>query len=296
MNFSQNFVVYGIRSNNFQQYPPRNIVTTRLTNQRNQTKNVRDQIEIWFQFLLFSCNFWQKVGQIKDWSSFPSGLTPPLGNPGSSTDLNILKSCIITGRNEVVAKVIFLHLSVILFTGGVLPQCMLGYQPPLSGSRHPPRTRHHPRGGGEADSSIQSTSGRYASYWNAFLFINRFSSLSFQAVEAGFNTTEDFWVVINEDLCLTCIIDQSSWLNARLLAVNLQIPNPDSRGCAPIDASLFRRLSTGMTVKKAVVTCSVIAKLLIASVELIYLCIVDQWCSTETLRCSRFFTIITPKI
>ena len=179
--------------------------------------------------------------------------------------------------------------------GGVLPQCMLGYQPPLSGSRHPPRTRHHPPGG-EADSSIQSTSGRYASYWNAFLFINRFSSLSFQAVEAGFNTTEDFWVVVNEDLCLTCIIDQSSWLNARLLAVNLQIPNPDSRGCAPIDASLFRRLPTGMTVKKAVVTCSVIAKLLIASVELIYLCIVDHGCSTETLRCSRFFTIITPKI
>ena len=29
----------------------------------------------------------------------------------------------ITGRNEVVAKVIFLHLSVILFTGGV---CLLG--------------------------------------------------------------------------------------------------------------------------------------------------------------------------
>ena len=37
---------------------------------------------------------------------------------------------IITGRNEVVAKVIFLHLSVILFTGGCLPRCMLGYHPP----------------------------------------------------------------------------------------------------------------------------------------------------------------------
>ena len=36
---------------------------------------------------------------------------------------------IFTGRNEVVAKVIFLHLSVILFTGGRLPQCMLGYHP-----------------------------------------------------------------------------------------------------------------------------------------------------------------------
>ena len=33
-----------------------------------------------------------------------------------------IKNClthIISGRNEVVAKVIFLHLSVILFTGGV---------------------------------------------------------------------------------------------------------------------------------------------------------------------------------
>ena len=42
---------------------------------------------------------------------------------------------IFTARNEVVAKVIFLHLFVILFTGGVLPQCMLGYHPP--GTRPP---------------------------------------------------------------------------------------------------------------------------------------------------------------
>ena len=52
----------------------------------------------------------------------------------------------ITGRNEVVAKVIFLHLFVILFTGGggVLSQCMLGYQPPRI--RHqPPRPGRPPR-------------------------------------------------------------------------------------------------------------------------------------------------------
>ena len=48
--------------------------------------------------------------------------------------------------------------------GGCLPQCMLGYTP-LLGSR-PPGSRP-PR---EADCSIRSTSGRYASYWNAFLF------------------------------------------------------------------------------------------------------------------------------
>ena len=39
------------------------------------------------------------------------------------------------------AKVMFLHLSVILFTGGCLPQCMLGYTPSGADtpwSRHPP--------------------------------------------------------------------------------------------------------------------------------------------------------------
>ena len=48
----------------------------------------------------------------------------------------------ITVRNEV-GKVMFLHLSVILSTGGEgLPQCMLGYHPP--GTRHPPQSRHPP--------------------------------------------------------------------------------------------------------------------------------------------------------
>ena len=147
---------------------------------------------------------------------------------------------IFTGRNVVVAKVIFLHLFVILFTGGCLPQCMLGYHPPEQTppplradtpgadtpradtpqsrhspgadkppwSRHPPPSRHPPRADTpraadppeqqtpqsrhplgtdtpppppgadtppeqtplrEADFGIRSMSGRYASYWNAFL-------------------------------------------------------------------------------------------------------------------------------
>ena len=105
---------------------------------------------------------------------------------------------IFTGRNEVVAKVIVLHLSVILFTGEGLPQCMLGYHPP--GSRHPlgagthpweqvhpgaatPQEQafdssRHPPGAGTPPRSrhplsphgIRSMSGWYASYWNAFLF------------------------------------------------------------------------------------------------------------------------------
>ena len=114
---------------------------------------------------------------------------------------------IFTGRNEVVAKVIFLHLSVILFTGGVSASVHAGIphppgsrhppgadNPPRSrspleqtrreqtppGSRHPlgtdpPRSRHPPW---KADSSIRSMSGRYTSYWNAFLFSQYFSQFS----------------------------------------------------------------------------------------------------------------------
>ena len=42
------------------------------------------------------------------------------------------------------------------------------HTPPLD-KAHPP-TRHSPPPPREADSGIRSTSGRYASYWNAFLF------------------------------------------------------------------------------------------------------------------------------
>ena len=107
------------------------------------------------------------------------------------------------------AKVMFLQASVILSMGGCLPQCMLGCQTPpdqaptqehthpgadtpqsrhhTSQSRHhtpqsrppppradPPGSRHPPGPGTpslEADASIRSMSGQYASYWNAFLFL-----------------------------------------------------------------------------------------------------------------------------
>ena len=97
----------------------------------------------------------------------------------------------------LAAKVMFLQVSVIHSVhrgGGGLPQCMLGYPPdqadtpqdqtPPGPGRHPPRSdtppgpgRHPPSQDQadppprEADSSIRSTSGRYASYWNAFLFL-----------------------------------------------------------------------------------------------------------------------------
>ena len=83
--------------------------------------------------------------------------------------LSCILICVITGHNKVVAKVIFLHLFVILFTGGVCLSACWDTIPPGLGM--PPRTRHpqeqNPPG---ADSSIQSMSSRYASYWNAFLF------------------------------------------------------------------------------------------------------------------------------
>ena len=50
--------------------------------------------------------------------------------------------CVITGRNEVVAKVMFLLVSVILLTEGVcLSACWDTTPPPPS---RPPRSRHHP--------------------------------------------------------------------------------------------------------------------------------------------------------
>ena len=67
---------------------------------------------------------------------------PPLY--GKERAVRILLECIIiTGRNEVVAKVIFLHLSVILFTGGVSASVHAEIPPPPpeqtpSGTRHPP--------------------------------------------------------------------------------------------------------------------------------------------------------------
>ena len=123
---------------------------------------------------------------------------------------------IITGRNEVVAKVMFLHVSVILSTGGVSAEPPPGTKETPPAPRRPPRTRENPprdqadpprprrpprdqgdppptcretpRDQGEPpgtketppagrtppplreeDCSIRSMSGRYVSYWNAFL-------------------------------------------------------------------------------------------------------------------------------
>ena len=72
----------------------------------------------------------------------------------------------------------FLQACVILFTGGCLPQCMLGHPP----EHTPPQSRHPPRADtpspsgadtppppGRACWEIRSTRGRYTSYWNVIL-------------------------------------------------------------------------------------------------------------------------------
>ena len=95
----------------------------------------------------------------------------------------VYASFVVTGRNEVVAKIMFLHLSVILFTGGSA-SVHAGIPPPRRHAppspeartprKHtpPPPGKHapHPTPPPEADSGIRSMSGRYGSYWNAFLF------------------------------------------------------------------------------------------------------------------------------
>ena len=133
------------------------------------------------------------------------------------TDLLSVNSTVFTGRNEVVAKVKFLHVSVILSTGGSpagrtppgrenppwqgehLPgkeappwqgdppgkeTPLWQGRPPRQGEpprqgdppgRETPPARRPPWQGGppgrETPPGIRSMSGRYASYWNAFLLI-----------------------------------------------------------------------------------------------------------------------------
>ena len=126
---------------------------------------------------------------------------------------NVIPYQFITVCNEV-AKVMFLHLFVILFTGGGagdLPQCMLGYHPlgadtppepgtppgaDPPGSRHshtqtppeqtPPGTRH-PSSGSRPPLADGYCCGRYASYWNAFLFEIEFGSVGILVPSVGYH-------------------------------------------------------------------------------------------------------------
>ena len=87
--------------------------------------------------LLFSYNSATNIMKISKSEEFH--LSDSLGSSSGSYDregdkkhkiyATIFCAIIFTGHNEVVAKVIFLNLFVILFMGGCLPQCMLGCHP-----------------------------------------------------------------------------------------------------------------------------------------------------------------------
>ena len=128
----------------------------------------------------------------------PPGQTPPSGSHFSGWYTSYCNAFLLLPTNEVWGKVIFLHLSVILFTGGIcLSTC---WDAPSPGpGRHPPRTiqtppqdqTDTPPGPGRhphqcrACWEIRSTRGWYASYWNAFLF-----HLYFQAAMADSSYSE----------------------------------------------------------------------------------------------------------
>ena len=107
---------------------------------------------------------------------------------------------------EVWGKVIFLHLSVILFIGG-LPHCMLGYipqeqtpprdqrqapPPPPGPEAAPPRSRP-PRH--SACWEIGVTGGRYASYWNAIFLLEWLTAKQVIWVQSLINCSCKFYFV-----------------------------------------------------------------------------------------------------
>ena len=80
----------------------------------------------------------------------------PLLRPIVQCTKNSRTTTIITGRNEVVAKVIFLHLFVILFTGGAcLRQTPPPEQTPLE--QTPPPQSRPPPGSGPPPSPLEQT-------------------------------------------------------------------------------------------------------------------------------------------
>ena len=76
---------------------------------------------------------------------YPPGQQPPAATAAYGTQPTGMPSSLITGRNQVVAKVMFLQVCVCPQGGGCLPQCMLRYHTP-PGWRTPPRDQADPPG------------------------------------------------------------------------------------------------------------------------------------------------------
>ena len=85
---------------------------------------------------------------------------------------------LVTRPQRSWGKVIFSQASVILFTGGSasvhawIPPPPPGPGTPSPWDQAPPPPSRHPPRSSRAYWEIRSTSGRYASYWNANLFIH----------------------------------------------------------------------------------------------------------------------------
>ena len=113
-------------------------------------------IAVWHYEVLF---------QLKPNCEFSIGIEIiTMGNCNSNVTI-VMGDCEvpITGRNEVVTKAMFLHVSVILFTGGVSRQGeppWTGRTPPDQADHPPPRVGRNPPGPGRPHHSPPPRQGR----------------------------------------------------------------------------------------------------------------------------------------
>ena len=116
----------------------------------------------------------------------PPGQTPPhphsrqTANTADSTHPTGMHSCYRPQRTCDNGNVFTGVCDSVHGGGGSLPQCMLGCHnpprdqaPPTDQTHTPPPDQAPPPR--EADARIRSMSGRYASYWNTFLFLYNFA-------------------------------------------------------------------------------------------------------------------------
>ena len=151
----------------------------------------------------------------------------------------------------------FLHLSIILFTGGGLPQCMLGYHHPREAHppggtpprKHPPPEAHNPLRSKppspgstppweappphrEAHTPPGSTppprdgccGGRYASYCNALLFLIMWLYHRLLFEDLPLETRVLRWTYVNSN-CFT----QRGFQCSLLCTINFLSPDQDKR-------------------------------------------------------------------
>ena len=102
-----------------------------------------------------------------------------IGNIDISTLLHINKFCTTTARKRSCGKVMFLHLSVILFTGGSLSRGVSVWGSLSRGSLSVGVSVQGLSRGVcvQGDPPVWWKSGRYASDWNAFSFQNALKSM-----------------------------------------------------------------------------------------------------------------------